>query len=73
MVWSGARGRLDGDEMSEYYDGASSEEDVAPLSNTNQRPPQGMEMTETKSGIEWKFANQGMFPPTAFHLQDPEY
>jgi len=34
----------------------SSEED---LPGTNKRRGQGMELTESKSGIGWKFANQG--------------
>jgi hypothetical protein len=39
----------------------SSEEDVPQTETGKGRQPSGMELTESRSGIGWKFANQGMF------------
>ncbi|RDW79431.1 hypothetical protein BP6252_04069 [Coleophoma cylindrospora] len=61
MVLSGGSRALmpTGEEaMSEYYiEGMSSEEDV-PRGPRNKR--QSVELTESKSGIAWKYANQGL-------------
>lgn len=62
MVLSGA-GMLNSEEdIAGYFVeniSTSSEEDVPQTSSSKGRQPSGMELTESRSGIGWKFANQG--------------
>lgn len=65
MVLSGA-GMLNSEEdIAGYFVenlSSSSEEDVPQTSTSKGRQPLGMELTESRSGIGWKFANQGKCP-----------
>jgi len=61
MVLSGARGVMsaDRDEMAGYFSQqSSSDEDLAGTLSGKKRQP--IELSELKSGIGWKFANQGL-------------
>lgn len=44
----------------------SSDEDVPQKSTSKGSQPLGMELTESRSGIGWKFANQGEISPQVF-------
>lgn len=65
MVLSGA-GMLNSEEdIAGYFVenlSTSSEEDVPQTSSSKGTQPSGMELTESRSGIGWKFANQGKSP-----------
>jgi hypothetical protein len=70
MVLSGAGALNSDDDIAGYLVeslSTSSEEDV-PQTSKGKRPP-GMELTESSSGIGWKFANPGRFSSTTpcFH------
>ncbi len=56
LVLSDTRTLTAEDDLVGYFDGISSDEEAS-SSKAQQR--QGMELTETQSGIGWKFANQG--------------
>ena len=62
MVLSGSRDVVsrDGSELEAYsVESMSSEEDLT--QSTNRRRQQTMDLSESKSGISWKYANQGTF------------
>jgi hypothetical protein len=55
MVLSGERN----EEVAEYIVESASDEDASRPSTGEGRQPGEMELTESSSGIGWKFANQG--------------
>jgi hypothetical protein len=60
MVLSARSGAVMGkEEMAGYMIESLSVSSDEDLPGTNKRRGQGMELTESKSGIRWKFANQG--------------
>lgn len=63
VVLSGSRAMAEADISGYFIESASSDEDRPPALERKERSGQGMELTERKSGIGWKFANQGIkFP-----------
>lgn len=64
MVLAGGQ-LADQDDMGGFYPESlsnSSDDDLAPASSGKSRRTTGMELTENRSGIGWKFANQGTSP-----------
>ena len=57
MVLSGARIM---EEMGYEIDSLSSDDDLTNMASAGKRKPM-MELTESRSGIGWKFANQGNY------------
>lgn len=60
MVLSGARVT---EELGYEIDSLSSDDDLTNIGSTGKRPST-MELTESRSGIGWKFANQGQPSPS---------
>jgi hypothetical protein len=62
MVLSGGKALVGGEDIAGYFVeslSASSDEDVPQTSTGKGTRTSGMELTEVRSGIGWKFANQG--------------
>jgi hypothetical protein len=62
MVLSGSRAMVSEEDMTGYFAesvATSSDEDISPSPTPKGRRSQRMDLTESKSGIVWKFANQG--------------
>ena len=65
MVLSSAGALNTEDDIAGYFVESisnSSDDDVPQTSTSKGRQPSGMELTESRSGIGWKFANQGRQP-----------
>ncbi len=60
MILSSDRGGLSEQDMTAYFEGVSSDEYLPQLASTKARQIEGTTLAETKSGIKWKFASQGM-------------
>jgi hypothetical protein len=62
MVLSGSKTLVGEEDIAGYFVeslSTSSDEDTPQTSTVNERRASGMELTESRSGIGWKFANQG--------------